>query len=61
DDEARLAARVLAEEHRIYPQAVRWFVEDRLTITPDGRVRVDAAPSPAFALHLPPLDVEKAQ
>ncbi|MDR2689750.1 MAG: phosphoribosylglycinamide formyltransferase, partial [Azoarcus sp.] len=40
DDEARLAARVLAEEHRIYPQAVRWFVEDRLTITPDGRVRV---------------------
>lgn len=27
-----LAARVLKEEHRILPQAVAWFVEDRLTI-----------------------------
>ena len=25
-----LSARVLAEEHRIYPQAVRWFAEGRL-------------------------------
>ena len=25
-----LAARVLAQEHRIYPQAVRWFAEGRL-------------------------------
>ena len=30
DDETALAARVLAEEHRIYPEAVRWFVEGRL-------------------------------
>jgi phosphoribosylglycinamide formyltransferase-1 len=28
DDEDTLAARVLATEHRIYPRAVRWFVED---------------------------------
>ncbi|MBS1217926.1 MAG: phosphoribosylglycinamide formyltransferase [Proteobacteria bacterium] len=27
-----LAARVLAQEHRIYPQAVRWFAEGRLEI-----------------------------
>jgi phosphoribosylglycinamide formyltransferase-1 len=27
DDEDSLAARVLEQEHRIYPQAVRWFVE----------------------------------
>jgi phosphoribosylglycinamide formyltransferase-1 len=27
DDEDRLAARVLEVEHRIYPQAIRWFVE----------------------------------
>jgi phosphoribosylglycinamide formyltransferase 1 len=40
DDEATLSARVLAQEHRIYPQAVRWFVERRLVIA-DGRVRVD--------------------
>ena len=30
DDEAALAARVLAAEHQIYPIAVRWFVEGRL-------------------------------
>ena len=33
DDEGSLAARVLATEHRIYPQAVRWFVS--------GQVRID--------------------
>ncbi len=32
DDEDRLAERVLATEHAIYPLAVRWFVEDRLRI-----------------------------
>lgn len=30
DDEAALAARVQAQEHRIYPLAVRWFCEGRL-------------------------------
>ena len=30
DDEESLAARVLATEHRIYPQAVRWFVSGEL-------------------------------
>ena len=38
DDEATLAARVLAEENRIYPQAARWFLEGRLLLTPEGRV-----------------------
>ena len=32
DDEAALAARVLATEHVIYPQAVRWFVEGKLRL-----------------------------
>jgi phosphoribosylglycinamide formyltransferase-1 len=32
DDEASLAARVLAQEHRIYGQAVRWFAEGRLRL-----------------------------
>jgi phosphoribosylglycinamide formyltransferase-1 len=39
DDEATLAARVLAQEHRIYPQAVRWFAEGKLVIS-DGCVNV---------------------
>jgi len=30
DDEATLAARVLRQEHVIYPRAIRWFLEDRL-------------------------------
>ena len=42
DSESSLAARVLAEEHRIYPQAVRWFAENRLRLR-DGRVEVLAA------------------
>lgn len=32
DDAATLESRVLATEHIIYPRAVRWFVEDRLTL-----------------------------
>ncbi len=38
DDEATLAARVLAVEHVIYPRSVRWFVEGRLRLE-GGRVR----------------------
>ena len=34
-----LAARVLRQEHVIYPRAARWFLEDRLVIQ-DGVVRV---------------------
>lgn len=39
DDEPRLAARVLEQEHRIYPQAIRWFLAERLSIE-SGRVRI---------------------
>jgi phosphoribosylglycinamide formyltransferase-1 len=38
DDEASLGARVLEQEHRIYPRSVRWFIEDRLRIV-DARVQ----------------------
>jgi len=34
-----LAARVLAQEHRIYPQAIRWFAEGRL-VNNHGRVNL---------------------
>jgi phosphoribosylglycinamide formyltransferase-1 len=36
DTEETLAARVLEQEHRIYPQAVRWFIEDRLQLSDNG-------------------------
>ena len=32
DDEASLAARVLQQEHKIYPLAVSWMVEGRLQL-----------------------------
>lgn len=40
DDPQRLAARVLEQEHVVYPRAVQWFLEGRLVIR-DGRVRVE--------------------
>jgi phosphoribosylglycinamide formyltransferase-1 len=58
DDENRLASRVLAEEHRIYPQAVRWFVEGRLSVAKGGQVEVAGVRPASFALHCPPLDAE---
>ncbi len=38
-----LAARVLAQEHRMYPQAVRWFVEGRVHMGADGRAQMATA------------------
>ena len=40
DGEESLAARVLAAEHRVYPQVVRWFVEGRVEFPADGVVQV---------------------
>lgn len=53
DTPDRLAARVLAQEHRIYPQAIRWLAEGRLQIGADGVVRVTGVPSPQTALLSP--------
>ncbi len=60
DDEATLAARILSEEHRVYPQAIRWIVEGRVRI--EGRVvHVDgAAPVEASPRHNPPLEASSA-
>jgi phosphoribosylglycinamide formyltransferase-1 len=47
-----LAARVLAQEHRVLPLAVRWFLEERLQV--DGnRVHVRGARHDAQALACP--------
>lgn len=43
DDENTLAARVLAEEHRLYPRVARWFLEDRLRLE-DGHISLDGKP-----------------
>lgn len=43
DDPDILAARVLKQEHRLYPQAIRWFAEGRLKLE-DGQVWFDGKP-----------------
>ena len=42
DDETSLAARVLLQEHQIYPLAVRWYCEGRLRCR-DGQAWLDGA------------------
>lgn len=49
DTEEKLAARVLAVEHRIYPQALRLVAEGRVRVE-NGRCFVDGAPVPAARL-----------
>ncbi|WP_301102426.1 phosphoribosylglycinamide formyltransferase [Propionivibrio sp.] len=52
DDAASLAARVLAQEHQVYPLAVRWFAEGHLQLV-DGRVVFSAPQDSAGALVSP--------
>lgn len=52
DDERSLTARILAEEHRIYPRAVQWFAQGRLSLS-GRRVAVDGAAPAAGALLSP--------
>lgn len=56
DTEETLAARVLAEEHRIYPQALRWLCEDRVSVGADGRVIIQGARAACGALLSPAAD-----
>ncbi|HIJ38445.1 MAG TPA: phosphoribosylglycinamide formyltransferase [Rhodospirillaceae bacterium] len=50
DDEDRLAARVLAVEHRLYPLALRLIAEGRLSLL-DGVVRVGGGSGEAALLN----------
>jgi phosphoribosylglycinamide formyltransferase 1 len=56
DNEEALAARVLAEEHRIYPQALRWLCEDRVSIDANGHVVIRGAEPASGALRSPATD-----
>ncbi len=42
-----LAARVLREEHALYPRALRWFLDGRLVLE-NGQVRVKGGDAQAF-------------
>jgi len=41
DDPETLAARVLTQEHRLYPTVVGWFAQGRLRLGEDGLPRLD--------------------
>ncbi len=49
DSASDLAARVLEQEHRIYPLAVGWFAEGRLSVK-NGNVLLDGAQQPEQGL-----------
>ena len=43
DNADSLAARVLEQEHHLYPTAIRWFAEGRLTLDENGQALLDGA------------------
>lgn len=44
DTPETLAARVLEQEHRLYPLVIRWYAERRLVLDPDGKILLDGEP-----------------
>jgi phosphoribosylglycinamide formyltransferase 1 len=51
DTEATLTARILRQEHRLYPAVVRWFGEGRVSASANGgKVAVTGVPSGATLL-----------
>ena len=56
DTEETLAARVLAQEHRIYPEVVRWICDGRVVLASGGRVTFRHAGAASGSLTCPPLD-----
>ena len=52
DDADALAARILRQEHRLYPLVVRWLAEGRVTVE-GGRVAVADVPKGATLLFSP--------
>lgn len=55
DTSETLAARVLQQEHLIYPEAVRWILQDRLTLC-NNCVKIHEATSRNQVLYSPSLD-----
>jgi phosphoribosylglycinamide formyltransferase 1 len=56
DTEETLAARVLEQEHRVYPEAVRWLCEGRVTVDAEGRVAVRGESPASGALVVPAVE-----
>jgi phosphoribosylglycinamide formyltransferase-1 len=55
DTPESLSARVLHEEHRIYPQALRWLCREQVWLNAEGRVASNRLEQPGTALVSPGL------
>ena len=53
DTAQTLSARVLKQEHYIYPQVIRWLAENRITLDAQGRVTLSGQTSAESALLSP--------
>lgn len=53
-----LAARILAEEHRLYPECVRRIAAGDIRLDGEGRVRVSGAQASGALLNPPPIPTE---
>lgn len=56
DTPATLSARVLREEHRVFPQAVRWLCSGNVRLNAQGRVETDSLEQRGTTLISPGLD-----
>lgn len=56
DDAGALAQRILKQEHRLYPQVIRWIAEGRVSTNDAGIVTVADAAAPDFAQINPVLE-----
>jgi phosphoribosylglycinamide formyltransferase-1 len=56
DTPATLSARVLHEEHRVFPQAVRWLCNGNVRLNAQGRVETDRLEQRGTTLISPGLD-----
>jgi phosphoribosylglycinamide formyltransferase-1 len=56
DTEQSLAERVLREEHRIYPQAIRWLCTEQIELDDSGKVLLKHRKQMGSALISPGLE-----
>ena len=56
DDAGKLAQRILKQEHRIYPQVIRWIAEGRVSVDDKGIVTVADAKPAEFAEINPAIE-----
>jgi phosphoribosylglycinamide formyltransferase-1 len=55
DTEQELAARILVQEHQIYPQAIQWFAQGKITVQGRKVIIADHIQDQATLLINPPL------